>query len=64
MQGPLTAHGSTYAYFGNPQRFENPDSRMDLNDVLGPREVIIPHESNCGSDDNSGGGNSNCRTCR
>jgi hypothetical protein len=58
IQGPLNAHGSTYAYFGNPQRFDMPDNRMDLNDVLGPREAITPHDSYHGS-----GSSYHCTSC-
>ena len=34
LQGPINTHGSTYAFTGDPKRFEPNDNRLDLNDAL------------------------------
>jgi ferric-dicitrate binding protein FerR (iron transport regulator) len=43
VRGPFNPHGSTFAYTGDPKRFDSPDNRLDLNDSL--FKSSVPHEN-------------------
>ncbi|MGZ3411793.1 MAG: FecR family protein [Xanthobacteraceae bacterium] len=52
ITGPINTHGSTYAFSGDPKRFETNDNRLDLNDVLfaiGSKPAPPVVELPCGS---------------
>jgi hypothetical protein len=42
IRGPINTHGTTFAYFGDPERLDLPDNRLDLIDALVPRGPQTP----------------------